>query len=77
MISTSFSEDIKSFEDYIYLAKDQDDYLQLIDVAIAENDTRLVEARIAVALKNTWEARWKRSGKSRPVQASVKKQFYA
>lgn len=70
VISTSFSEDIKSFEDYIYLAKDQDDFLQLIDVAIAENDTRLVEARIAVALKNTWEARveefWEIAGQYRP-----------
>ena len=59
IVSTSFSEDIKTFADWIYLAKDDHHFLQLIDVAIAENNNQRVVHRIEKAKTNTWTERVK------------------
>lgn len=70
VVSTSFSEDIKSFGKYIYLAQDQDEFLRLIDQAIGESNPELIDERVNIALQNTWEARveefWDIAGKYRP-----------
>ncbi|HHB77723.1 MAG TPA: glycosyltransferase family 1 protein [Saprospiraceae bacterium] len=59
IVSTSFSEDIKTFADWIYLAKDENHFLELIDIAIAENDEKKIAARLAKAKTNTWTERVK------------------
>lgn len=57
VVATDFSEDIESFQDVIYIGRDIPEYVELIDRAIAENNETLIEARTAVANKNTWSAR--------------------
>ena len=57
VVSTSFSEDIRSFADCIYLAESRADFINLIDEAIFENDLGLVQRRFERANSNTWEAR--------------------
>ena len=59
IVSTSFSEDIKTFADWIYLAKDDNHFMELIDIAIAENDDHRVTQRIEKAKTNTWTERVK------------------
>lgn len=56
-VSTSFSDDIRTFADCIYLAEDRADFVRLIDKAIAERDPDLVQRRRQVANSNTWAAR--------------------
>ena len=57
VISTSFSDDIRSFADCIYLAENHDQFVQYIGEALAENDPALTMRRMEVAHCNTWEAR--------------------
>ena len=57
IISTHFSEDIFSFKDVIYVAEDDDEFLTLIDKAIAENNQERIQKRIEVAQQNTWTSR--------------------
>ncbi|MEM9991350.1 MAG: glycosyltransferase, partial [Bacteroidota bacterium] len=59
VISTSFSVDIRSFGEVIYLANDHAHFNQLIEQALAEDDLQRKDARIAVARTNTWEHRVK------------------
>lgn len=59
VISTSFSEDIRTFGEVVYLAKDHADFNRLIDKAITEDNSQRKDARIAVARTNTWEHRVK------------------
>lgn len=59
VVSTAFSEDIKSFGDHIYLAESHDQFLSNIDKAIAEDTPERALARIAVAESNNWESRVK------------------
>lgn len=57
VVSTSFSEDIKSFRDHIFLANDHDHFLGLIDQAIDNNDYAGMQQRIQVAQENSWTQR--------------------
>lgn len=57
VVSTSFSDDIRTFAECIYLAQDPEDFVRLIDVALAENSPERVRRRAEVANSNTWEAR--------------------
>ena len=57
VVSTNFSEDIRSFGDVIEVAKSDDEFVQLINKAIAEDSPEKVNQRIEVAESNTWEAR--------------------
>ena len=57
VVSTNFSEDIRGFEDVIYLANDKEEFIQLINKAIAENSNELITQRRQVAKSNTWTAR--------------------
>ena len=57
VVATDFSEDIQSFQDVIYIGRDPGEFVQLIDLAILENNDERVKARTAVANTNTWTAR--------------------
>ena len=57
VVSTSFSEDIRSFADHCYLAEDHDSFIQQIEKALSENATELRERRVATAAANSWQAR--------------------
>ena len=51
IVSTNFSEDISSFEQYIYLAKNESEFLHLIDDALLENDPEMQVKRIESSKK--------------------------
>lgn len=57
VVSTSFSEDIRGFADYIYLAEDDASFINQIKEALAEDDAILRQGRINLANTNTWTAR--------------------
>lgn len=57
VISTDFSEDILTFKDTILIAKDETQFVQLVDKACGRNSDADVKARQAVANTNTWTAR--------------------
>jgi teichuronic acid biosynthesis glycosyltransferase TuaH len=60
VVATDFSEDIVGFGDVIYLAADNEEFIGLIDRAIAENAPDKIRARTLVANQNTWTARVER-----------------
>ena len=57
VIATNFSDDIRSFKEYIHIADSEEEFVKLIDVAIAENKDSLIAKRVAIANKNTWKDR--------------------
>src|SRR5690606_437014 len=57
VVATDFSEDIEGFGDVIYIGRSREEFVKLIDVAMAENGQARIEARTAVANTNTWSAR--------------------
>jgi glycosyltransferase involved in cell wall biosynthesis len=57
VVSSKFSDDIKTFSDVVYLADDQDQFIRLIDVAIDEDSAMRSKQRIQRASENTWSAR--------------------
>ena len=57
VVTTSFSDDIRTFAHCTYLAEDQEQFLQKIELALAENDPARIQSRTEVAKSNTWEAR--------------------
>lgn len=57
VVSTAFSDDIKQFSDIVYLANDDREFSNLIEVAISSDDDVKRTERRKVALSNTWEAR--------------------
>jgi teichuronic acid biosynthesis glycosyltransferase TuaH len=57
VVSTIFSDDIKEFNEVVYLAKDHREFLELIDKAINENSEEKKQLRMQFASKNTWAAR--------------------
>ncbi len=59
VVATNFSEDIRSFAKDIYLAGNDEEFIQLIDRAIGENSQELIDQRSATAKSNTWTERVK------------------
>ncbi|MEZ5056690.1 MAG: glycosyltransferase [Saprospiraceae bacterium] len=57
VVSTGFSDDIRTFRDVIYLADSHHEFINLIDRAIEENSQENISYRLEVARSNTWEAR--------------------
>ncbi len=57
VVTTAFSDDIQTFGDVIYVAKNKEDFLVLIDRAIQENGQSLIHRRMERARENTWAAR--------------------
>jgi teichuronic acid biosynthesis glycosyltransferase TuaH len=57
VVATSFSDDIRSFSEVIYVANDENHFIRLIDTAIKENNTDRILQRAQVAQGNTWTDR--------------------
>jgi teichuronic acid biosynthesis glycosyltransferase TuaH len=57
VVATDFSEDIKEFSNVIYVSGDHEEFVRLIDTAIAENSDEKIRKRLAIANQNTWAAR--------------------
>ena len=57
VVATNFSQDIRSFADDVYIANNEDEFVDLINLAIAEDCLGKVEHRNATACSNTWEER--------------------
>lgn len=57
VISTNFSEDIRQFQDLIYLSDNEASFLENINKAIAEDSSEKLMERTKVAEANTWTAR--------------------
>jgi teichuronic acid biosynthesis glycosyltransferase TuaH len=57
VVSTNFSNDVKSFKDLIYLADTQDEFVKLLGVALAEPKDQKLSERLRFAKENTWESR--------------------
>lgn len=57
VIATNFSEDIRTFQDVIHIAKSNEEFVNLIDKAIDEHGPEKIKEQVAVANTNTWEAR--------------------
>jgi teichuronic acid biosynthesis glycosyltransferase TuaH len=59
VVTTNFSEDIASFEKYIYLANNHEDFLSKIALAMNNNSTEQKHERLSAAMSNAWENRMK------------------
>ena len=57
VVSSDFSEDIRTFGEQIQIAQTDTEFVRLIDKAIHENTESDIAARQAVAATNTWTAR--------------------
>ena len=57
VVSTAFSDDIRTFAECICLAENHDMFLEKIKEALLEHNPGLVQRRSEVARSNTWEAR--------------------
>ncbi len=57
VVSTDFSEDIRDFRDVIYLSKNREEFINLINKAIGEDSVDRMDARIKKASENTWTKR--------------------
>jgi glycosyltransferase involved in cell wall biosynthesis len=57
VVSTAFSEDIRSFADAIFLTTTEEEFVAAIEPAIRSNTAANIQQRVAVARTNTWEAR--------------------
>lgn len=49
------TEAMAAFDNYVYMARTREDYVQLIDTALAENTVEKEQFRIQFALTHTWE----------------------
>jgi len=56
VISTALKE-VKPFSEVVSIAKDANEFVDLIEEALADNSSEKARARIAVAKENTWEKR--------------------
>ena len=57
VIASNFSEDIRTFNDVIHIAESDEEFVNLIDKAIDEQNAEKIQQQVAVAHSNTWEAR--------------------
>lgn len=75
VVATNFSEDIRTFAKDIYIAQDEENFVQLIDQAIAEDSEEKIAARAVTARKNTWTERvrqfWGIIGKHLPKKEKM------
>jgi len=71
VVTTSFSDDIRTFAHCTYLAENHEEFLQKIETALTENNPELVRLRSEVANSNTWEARIKQLWKE--VETYIKR----
>ncbi|MBL7825067.1 MAG: glycosyltransferase [Saprospiraceae bacterium] len=67
VVSTEFSEDIRSFAPVIYLSSQHADFIRNIQTALQENNPDLIQKRVEIAQSNTWEARIRQLWEILPV----------
>lgn len=79
VVSTAFSEDIKSFKESIFLSENEDDFVKNIGKAVVSNTEKSIAERVKVAATNTWENRvkkfWEILGEYLPNDNSKIKQY--
>ncbi len=51
--------ELAPFKDYLYIAKDQEDFIEAIPECLNRNDSKSIYSREAIASQNTWEHRVK------------------
>jgi len=56
IVSTDLPE-ARQFNEVIYIAKDKEDFVKKIDLALCENNEDLVKKRIQIASENSWDKR--------------------
>lgn len=56
-VSTNFSNDISSFKEVIYLADTDEQFVDLLELALKENPAIKLEQRMRHAYENSWRAR--------------------
>lgn len=59
VVSTSFSPDIETFSEVVYLGDNHDDFLHKIELALSSDTDPKKQLRIDVAKNNSWTARGK------------------
>lgn len=57
VVSTNFSEDMLSFQNCAYITNTHDEFINMIDTAIVENNVNKKVARMLAASANSWEKR--------------------
>jgi hypothetical protein len=57
VVTTNFSEDIAGFKDHMYLANNHEEFLQMVNKAIADNSAEKMQERLQAAAGNAWESR--------------------
>lgn len=57
VVTTNFSEDIRLFKKVVYIAENHEQFVDLINIAINEDNSELAKNRIRVANENSWQAR--------------------
>lgn len=57
VVSTVFSEDIKTFSEIVYLAEDIEEFSRKITLALQQNSQEKIIERVIFAEKNSWQAR--------------------
>jgi len=57
VVTTSFSDDIRTFSDCTYIAASQEEFIRQVEAAVQENDPAAVQRRVDRANGNTWAAR--------------------
>jgi len=57
-VVTTNLDELKPIADLCYIAKDKEDFLEKLDIALKENDNEHVQKRIKFASKNTWQDRF-------------------
>jgi len=50
--------ELESLRDYLYIAKDRQEFIAQIDIAVAEDDRDMVERRRQLAKQHTWAVRY-------------------
>ncbi len=54
-VVATLTETMKAFKDFTYLARDKEEYVKLIMLALEEDNTKKSDARITFAQTHTWE----------------------
>jgi glycosyltransferase involved in cell wall biosynthesis len=57
VVTTDFSEDIRSFAQHVHIAENHDQFIKMIDLAVKDNSELQKQNRLEIARSNSWEER--------------------
>ncbi len=57
VVTTNFSEDIRTFKEVVYIANSHEEFISLIDQSIENNNEELALKRLEHAKENSWTSR--------------------